>query len=158
MKRNSQSGFTFVELMAVVAIMGILVTLIMPNVKHYTARAKVAEAIVALTNCRTSVSEIYQSGSPIPPLEWGCNTKQKSQYVDSLEVEDDGVIKVFTSPLMGDTRIAIKYITLAPMARSGQRMNADDAGNPVYRWRCGSTADGTDLTEVSFLPSTCRGS
>ena len=52
MKRNSQSGFTFVELMAVVAIMGILVTLIMPNVKHYTARAKVAEAIVALTGAQ----------------------------------------------------------------------------------------------------------
>src|SRR5262245_50466347 len=125
MKRNSQSGFTFVELMAVVAIMGILVVLIMPNVKHYTARAKVAEAIVALHNCRPSVSEIYQSGSPIPPLEWGCNIKQKSQYVDFLEVDDEGVIRVFTSTLMGDSRIAIQYISLAPMARSGQRMNSD---------------------------------
>lgn len=154
---RAQAGFTFIELMAVVAIMGILVTLIMPNIKHYTARAKVTEAITALSSCRTSVSEVYISGSPIPPETWGCDTTRKSQYVDSLAVEDDGVIKVFTSPLMGDTRIAIKYITLAPMHRSGQKMTADDYGTPVFRWRCGSAADGTDMEDVSFLPSSCRG-
>ena len=154
---RAQAGFTFVELMAVVVIMGILVVIIMPNIKHYTARAKVSEAIVALTSCRTSVSEVYISGSPIPPDTWGCDITRKSQYVERLEVEDDGNIKVFTSPLMGDTRIAIRWITLAPMARSGQRMNPDDYGTPVFRWRCGSTTDGTDIEDFSFLPSSCRG-
>jgi len=157
-QRRAQSGFTFIELMAVVAIMGILIVIVMPNIKNYTMRAKVSEAILALTTCRTSVSEIYTSGSPIPPESWGCETGRKSQYVESLEVTDEGVIKVFTSPVLGDSRVAIKYITLAPMARTGVRMNADDQGNSVFRWRCGNTDDGTDLTEISFLPSSCRGS
>src|SRR5688572_25517191 len=76
-RRSAQAGFTFIELMGVVAIMGILVVIIMPNIKNYTARAKVTEVVVALTNCRTSVSEIYQSGSSIPPEDWGCDTKHK---------------------------------------------------------------------------------
>jgi hypothetical protein len=58
---------------------------------------------------------------------------------------------------MGDLRVAPKYITLAPLSRSGQRMNEDDdKGSSVFRWRCGSTLDGTDL-DPNFLPSTCRG-
>jgi type IV pilus assembly protein PilA len=160
-RRRAQSGFTFIELMAVVAIMGILVALVMPSIKNYTLRAKVAEAILALTNCRTSVSEIYQSGSPIPPTDWGCNTG-RSQYVDAIEViphpvNGDGIIRVFTSPTLGDSRVAIQYITLTPMARSGQRMSSDDEGTAVFRWRCGNSDDGTTITEVSFLPSSCRG-
>jgi len=162
-RRRAQSGFTFIELMSVVAIMGILLVLVMPGIKNYTMRAKVSEAILALTNCRTSVSEIYQSGSPIPPSSWGCDTAHKSQYVDSIEViphpvDGDGIIRVFTSASLGDSRTAIKYITLAPLSRTGVPMNSDDQGNAVFRWRCGNTADGTDLTEVSFLPSSCRGS
>lgn len=162
-RRQAQSGFTFIELMAVVAIIGILTVLVMPGIKNYTMRAKVSEAILALTNCRTSVSEIYQSGSPIPPNSWGCDTGHKSQYVDSIEVvphpvDGEGVIRVFTSAILGDSRTAIKYITLAPLSRSGAPMTSDDSGTAVYRWRCGNTVDGTDLTDLAFLPSSCRGS
>jgi len=156
-RRRAQSGFTFIELMAVVAIMGIMVVLVMPNIKNYTMRAKVSEAIVALSSCRTAVSEIYVSGSPIPPETWGCSGG-RSQYVESIDVDDAGVIRVFTSAILGDSRVAIKYITLAPLSRAGVPMNSDDQGNAVFRWRCGNTADGTDLTDISFLPSSCRGS
>jgi type IV pilus assembly protein PilA len=159
---RAQSGFTFVELMAVVAIMGILTILVAPNIKNYSARAKVSEAIIALTNCRTTVSEIYLSGSELPTTltgGWGCEGTNKSKYVDAIEVTDEGVIKVLTSGQVGDLRIAIKYISLAPLARTGQRMNSDDQGNAVFRWRCGATADGTDSDlDVTFLPSSCRGS
>jgi type IV pilus assembly protein PilA len=157
-RHGTQAGFTFIELMAVVAIMGILVVLVLPNVKNYTARAKVSEALVALTNCRTSVSETYVSGSAIPPEDWGCNLTSKSQYIEAISVDDDGVVKVQTSHLMGDARISVKDITLAPLNRSGQVMNADDSGDRVFRWRCGAVQDGTsDSLDKAFLPSTCRG-
>jgi type IV pilus assembly protein PilA len=162
-RRSAQAGFTFIELMGVVAIMGILVVIIMPNIKNYTARAKVTEVVVALTNCRTSVSEIYQSGSSIPPEDWGCDTKHKSQYVDQIDVishpvSGEGVVRVRTSPRLGDARVSVKDITLAPLNRSGQPMSADDSGDPVFRWRCGAVVDGTDASlDVMFLPSSCRG-
>ena len=157
-RRGAQAGFTFIELMAVVVIMGILVVIIIPNIKNYSARAKVTEVVVALTNCRTSVSEIYQSGGTIPPESWGCDTKHKSQYVELISVDTDGIVKVTTSGRLGDARISVKDITLAPLNRSGQVMNADDAGEPVFRWRCGAVADGTDADlDVMFLPSSCRG-
>jgi len=159
--RSAQTGFTFIELMSVVAIMGILICIIMPNVKNYIARAKVTEAISALTACRTPVSEIFQSGSSggTFPSEWGCEVAsgKGSKYVDSIVV-DAGIIKVLTAGAMGDLRIAPKTITLAPLARSGQVMTEDDMGDPVFRWLCGAVADGTEESfDVSLLPSTCRG-
>jgi type IV pilus assembly protein PilA len=158
---RAQAGFTFIELLSVVMIMGILVSIIMPNVKNYVARAKVTEAISALTACRTPVSEVFQSGSSGQnfPSEWGCElAKGKgSKYVDSIAVEK-GIILVLTSGAMGDLRIAPKTISLAPLARSGQVMTEDDMGDAVFRWRCGAVADGTEDTfDVSMLPSTCRG-
>lgn len=158
---RAQAGFTFIELLSVVMIMGILVSIIMPNVKNYVARAKVTEAISALTACRTPVSEVFQSGSSGQnfPSEWGCElAKGKgSKYVDSIAVEK-GIILVLTSGAMGDLRIAPKTISLAPLARSGQVMTEEDMGDAVFRWRCGAIADGTEETfDVTMLPSTCRG-
>jgi type IV pilus assembly protein PilA len=161
-RRRAQSGFTFIELMSVVVIMGILAVMILPNVKNYQARAKVSEAIIALTNCRTTVSEIYLAGGQLPTIStggWGCEGSSKSKYVDAIVVSDDGVIKVTTSGAMGDLRIANQDITLAPLSRAGTVMSQDDSGEPVFRWRCGSTLDGTDSgLDLSFLPSSCRGS
>ena len=63
-----------------------------------------------------------------------------------------------TSPRLGDARVSVQDITLAPLNRSGQPMSADDQGEPVFRWRCGAVVDGTDDTlDVMFLPSSCRG-
>src|SRR4051812_4728024 len=159
--RRAQAGFTFIELLSVVMIMGILVAIIMPNLKNYVARAKVTEAISALTNCRTPVSEVFQSGSSGAsfPSEWGCELAagKASKYVESIAV-DAGIIKVLTAGAMGDLRIAPKVITLAPLACSGQVMTEDDMGDSVFRWRCGAVADGTEESfDVSLLPATCRG-
>jgi type IV pilus assembly protein PilA len=161
--RSGQQGFTFIELMIVVAIIGILAAIVMPNIKNYSARAKVSEAVFALSGCRTPVSEIYLAGGDTLPDQdaWGCEGLNKSKYVDSVSVSGNsdplgaGIIKVMIGNV-GDLRVSTKYITMAPLNRSGQVMNADDLGNGVFRWRCGATADGTDL-ELEFLPATCRG-
>ena len=156
--QQAQSGFTFIELMSVVAIIGILACIIMPSVKNYYARAKISEAILALTTCRTTIGEVYLSGTTLPDAgNWGCESVNSSKYVAAITTDESGVIKVLTGAGMGDLRIAPKYITMAPLNRSGTVMNEDDAGNSVFRWRCGSTADGTDDGLDTFLPSTCRG-
>jgi type IV pilus assembly protein PilA len=154
--RNAQAGFTFIELMSVVAIIGILTAIMGPNIKNYSARAKISEVILAFGPCRNVVSETYLAGGPLPAADsWGCESAAPtSKYVAEISVDDNGVIRILTGGAMGDGRVAPKYIYMAPMNRSGTVMDDDDRGNGVYRWRCGG-----GLTEIdpTFLPSSCRG-
>ena len=162
--RRSQAGFTFIELMSVVAIIGILTTIALPNIKNYSARAKVSEAILALTSCRGTVQEVYLSGGNTLPAagEWGCErgtvvgTPSPSKFVDSITTTADGVIVVTLGAGVGDARIAIHDISMAPIHRAGHLMTDADLGDGVHRWRCGATTDGTTVDQT-FLPSTCRG-
>jgi type IV pilus assembly protein PilA len=157
-RHSAQAGFTFIELLSVVVIIGLLTTIAMPNIKNYSARAKVSEAMIALTACRTVVSEVYLSAGGTLPAggTWGCESGNTSKYVDSIDTTDFGVIKVTLSPAVGDARIAVHVISMAPLNRANQPMDDNDVGTSVYRWRCGSNVDGTDV-DVTFLPSTCRG-
>ena len=151
MKR--QSGFTIIEIMIVVVIVGILAVVAIRSMNAYAARAKVSEAMNALTNCRTLVAEVYISGDYIPNAnEWGCESTDTSKYVSAVSTSAEGIIQVDLRG-MGDLRLDTHRITMAPLDTSGSLMSA--LGR-VARWRCGATGDGTDVS-VEFLPSTCRG-
>ncbi|MCU0941812.1 MAG: pilin, partial [Hydrogenophaga sp.] len=86
MKRTIQKGFTLIELMIVVAIIGILAAVALPAYQDYTKRAKMSEVILAASACRTSVTEIYQSITNPASLPaagaWGCEASvSTSNYV-----------------------------------------------------------------------------
>lgn len=154
---RAQTGFTIIELLAVVAIMGILVVLLMPSIRGYQARAKVSEAMLMIFQCRNQVSEVYASGSDIPaPNTWGCEADKPSRYVDSLYTKDDGTIVVRLGNEIGDLRLSLHEITLTPLNGSGNVMGESDLGTPIRRWRCGNAGDGTDI-KIDYLPSSCRG-
>ena len=77
MKRSMQKGFTLIELMIVVAIIGILAAVALPAYQDYTKRAKLSEVILAASACRTSISEVYQTNSAasLPTAGgWGCES------------------------------------------------------------------------------------
>jgi type IV pilus assembly protein PilA len=155
--RGRQSGFTLIEVMIVVAIIGIISMIAMPEIRGYQARAKVSEAMLLITNCRNQIQEVYLSGDDLPGAdEWGCEAERPSKYVERIRTKAYGIVVVTLSNEVGDGRLAIHDITLAPLNRSGTLMGDSDLGTAIRRWRCGSATDGTDVLP-NLLPSTCRG-
>jgi len=155
-KFGTQRGFTIVEIMAVVAIMGVLAVLVMPTIKVNTIRAKMAEVILAFAPCKQMISEVYLSGGDPPDSDdsWGCEVAANaSKYVDRIKTTSEGKITVILHGF-NDGRFDTMQVTLTPLDNTGNLISG--GGIPVARWRCGSVVDSTDVLP-QYLPASCRG-
>jgi len=153
MSKKLQQGFTLIELMIVVAIIGILAAIALPAYQDYAKRAKISEVILAASQCRTAVTEVYQTASAGPGANsWGCEVTTgagPTQYVSRIETDSDGKIYVQSS-VTGATGI----ITLEPQDSANQTMTTSTMSVQVYKWVCGGT--GTTVL-ANFRPGSCRG-
>jgi type IV pilus assembly protein PilA len=157
MKRSIQQGFTLIELMIVVAIIGILAAVALPAYQDYTKRAKLSELILAASACRTTITEVYQSGTFTPSINgWGCeSTNSSSKYVRSIQTNADGKITVKAQGI--DTvNIDGNDVTLVPADAAGAALTYVAGGVAINRWICGSSTLGTTIP-AKYLPGSCRG-
>ncbi len=162
---KKQMGFTLIELMIVVAIIGILAAIALPAYQDYIVRARVSEGILAASQCRTSITEVYQAGQA-PPAPgpgangWGCNegTPNPTKFVSVINTDLNGLIMVTLSADPSLQGAASTKITLVPLIgpAPGTPLTAASVGQvQVFAFRCGLTADGT-TTPPRFLPGSCK--
>ena len=161
--KQTQKGFTLIELMIVVAIVGILAAIALPAYSDYSVRAKMTEVILAAGQCKSTVTETVQGGETLPATldTWGCEggttAAPLSNYVESISVAaTTGVITITSRGFTntgGGTPVEGGTISFTPYSNSGTTAIA--AGGNIFQWVCGPGA--ATGTELKFLPSNCQG-
>ena len=140
MKKQLQKGFTLIELMIVVAIIGILAAIALPAYKDYTIRAKVSELILAASGARTCITEAFQGNNSTFPtsISADCSISTMGK-VTAASVDANGVISVSGSSATSSVGTAIT-ITLTPTSNAAGSLT----------WTCSGTT-------AKYVPSSCRG-
>ena len=140
--KKVQQGFTLIELMIVVAIIGILAAVAIPAYQDYTKRAHVTEGLSLASSGKTSVTEFYNSKGYYPGNNTSAGLAQPSSITGNA----------VTSVTVTGGLIAIAYNTKVDAAAVLNLSPTTGAGG--VKWTCKAVAGGT--LKAQWLPSSCR--
>jgi type IV pilus assembly protein PilA len=143
MKRSLQQGFTLIELMIVVAIIGILAAVALPAYQDYTVRAKVSEVVLAASGGKTAVAEAFQTLGHMPANQQSAGvTDQVSKFVSGVAyaTSASNIATLTATASAAEAKIAGSTVILTG--------TADTQG--VVQWVC------TGTIAAKYLPSNCR--
>ena len=149
-----QKGFTLIELMIVIAIVGILAVVALPAYQDYTARAQVSEAIVLAEGQKAAVAEYYATNGAFP----GSNTEAgiadaasiKGKYVNNVTISTGGLITATMESSNVSKDVQGKTVALKP------NVDVKDNKTGAFTWQCGPGTEATKAVDKKFLPATCR--
>lgn len=158
MKRTLQKGFTLIELMIVVAIIGILAAVALPAYQDYTVRARVSEVILAASSCRSAITDAVQNSPVIDVatvLSQACSVSV-TKMVASGSADTNGVIRVIGNEtnIKGDMTASTNSIDLKPYVSGAALVGTTDGGKTITEWKCGPSATSPMLTK--YLPGSCK--
>jgi len=167
---KAQKGFTLIELMIVIAIIGILAAIAIPQYQDYVTRSKITEGLNLSAAAETAVAETYQSLGHLPvtdntadPNSYGLpvNLSITGKYVSAVKVSGAGLITITYNAAVGGGVTSGDTLQLVPAIATGAV--GTQGGIP---WACGygtvtvsgQAFTGTAGTNVAakFLPSNCR--
>jgi type IV pilus assembly protein PilA len=141
---KKQQGFTLIELMIVVAIIGILAAIAIPAYQDYTIRAQVSEGINLASGAKAAISEYFMDSGALPGsnaeagLEASANIT--GNYASDVNVTAGGVVTVTYSGPEVNAQIAGQQLTLTPTTNAGS-----------VQWACQNTT-----LQAKHVPSACR--
>jgi len=157
--KGVQKGFTLIELMIVVAIVGILVAIALPTYQNYVVRTKIMEGLATTEPIKIAIGEAYHSNGQLgvfafasdPNGPAGMNYLQ-SKYVDHAAVDpNNGEISVFYGNIAGDKSFLYTLggtpltLILSPFINNGSTVVpiSGTSGSGVMDWACSSLGQGT---------------